>query len=104
MAEHNLSLHTIGGNDYAVVREGRAIGRIRMADQRPDHEMWEWAINPPLPVPSRGVGRGPSFAEAKLAFRAAWIRFYDQLTPSDIAHWQRHQDGAREGSEWIELS
>jgi hypothetical protein len=96
MTEHDLSLRPIGDNDYAVVRESRAIGRLRMADQRPDHEMWEWAINPPLPVPSWGVGRAPSFEEAKSAFREAWVKFYAQLKPADIEHWHRHQDTARE--------
>jgi hypothetical protein len=101
MTEHNLSLRPISETDYSVVREGRAIGRIRLADERPEHEMWEWAINPPLPVPSWGVGRAPSLEDAKAACRAAWVRFYERLTPADIEHWHRHQDGARERSEWL---
>jgi hypothetical protein len=61
----------------------RAIGRIRLADERAGHEMWEWAINPPLPIPSWGAGRAPSFEDAKTAFRAAWaIKGYRQPTSS----------------------
>lgn len=74
--EHHLSLRPIGENDYSVIREGRAIGRIRLDDERPGQEKWEWAINPPLPVPPWGVGRAPSFEEAKIAFRAAWERVF----------------------------
>jgi hypothetical protein len=78
MAEHNLSLRPIGENEYSVMREDRAVGRIQLADERPDHEMWEWAIDPQLPVPSWGVGRAPSFDEAKTAFQAAWERSYER--------------------------
>ena len=85
ITEHNLSLRPIGENDYSVMRKDRAIGRIRLADGRPDHEMWEWAINPPLLVPPWGVGRAPSFEEAKIAFRAAWERSYEPLSPAHRA-------------------
>jgi hypothetical protein len=34
MSEHTLSLRPIGENDYGVVREDRAIGRVRLADER----------------------------------------------------------------------
>lgn len=96
MTEHLLSLRPIGENDYSVMREGRAMGRIRLADERPGQEIWEWAINPPVPVRSWGVGRAPSLEDAKAAFRAAWVRFYERLTQAAIAHWHKHQDGARE--------
>jgi hypothetical protein len=102
--EHHLSLRPIGENDYSVIREGRAIGRIRLADERPGNETWDWAINPPLPIPSWGVGRAPSLDEAKTAFRSAWVQFCETLTPHEIAHWHKHQDGARERSEWLEWS
>jgi hypothetical protein len=29
---------------------------------------------------------------AKVAFRAAWERFYETLTPDDIEHWHHQQD------------
>jgi hypothetical protein len=35
--------------------------------------MWEWAISPPLPVPSWGVGRAPSLEDAKTGFKWAWV-------------------------------
>jgi hypothetical protein len=94
--DHNLSLRLMGESDYSVIREGRAVGRMRLADERPDHEMWEWAINPPLPVPSWGVGRAASLEDAKMAFGAAWERFYARLSPADLEHWHKHQDGVRE--------
>jgi hypothetical protein len=47
-----LSLRLIGLSDYRVVCDGRDIGRIRLADERPDMERWDWRVNPPLPIPS----------------------------------------------------
>jgi hypothetical protein len=101
MAEPELALRPIDENDYTVLREAHAIGRIRLADERAGHAMWEWAINPPLPIPSWGVGRAPSFEDAKTALRAAWARFYERLSPADLEHWHRHQDGVRERAEWV---
>jgi len=98
MNDQSLSLRLIGESDYSVIRDGRAVGRMRLADKRPDHEMWEWAINPP--VPSWGVGRAPSLEDAKTAFKAAWVRFYDRLSAADIEHWRHTQDGAQERAEW----
>jgi hypothetical protein len=99
--EHNLSLRPSGENDYLVMREGRAIGRIRLADERPVQETWVWSITVPLPIPAFGVGRASSMEAAKAAFRAAWTQFYAQLTPHDIQHWHHHQNGARERAEWL---
>ena len=51
----------IGGdklnNEFVVVFEGRSIGRIRQAEERYGHNPgWDWAINPPLPIPPWGNG------------------------------------------------
>ena len=96
MTEHNLALRPIGENDFSVIREARPIGRIRLSDERAGHEAWNWSITVPLPVPSFGVGTATSMDAAKTAFRAAWEQFYRGLTQSDIDHWHRAQDGARE--------
>jgi len=94
-----LSLRLIGLSDYRVVCDGRDIGRIRLAHERPDMEQWDWRVNPPLPIPSWCNGSSPSLEAAKAAFRTAWEQFYETLTPSDIEHWHRSQDGARERAE-----
>jgi len=97
MTGHNLALRPIGENDYVVMRDFRPIGRIRLSDERAGLETWNWSITVPLPVPSSWcVGRAPSMEAAKTAFRAAWEQFYRELTQSDIDHWHRTQDGARE--------
>jgi hypothetical protein len=99
MTEHRLSLRHIGENDYTVMRDGRAIGRIRLADERTESVTWEWAINPPLPIPSWARGTAATLQDAKTAFQEAWRRFYATLTPADIERWHRDQDRARERSE-----
>jgi hypothetical protein len=101
MVEHQLSLRMIGMSDYRVVREARAVGRIRLSDEWPGQETWSWSITVPLPMPSFGVGSATSLEAAKAAFREAWETFYARLTADDVAHWYRTQDGARERAEWI---
>jgi len=95
MTEHNLALRPIGENDYTVMRDSRPIGRVRLSDERAGHEAWNWSITVPLPIPSFCMGSAPSMDAAKTAFRVAWEEFYARLTPSDIDHWHRTQDGAR---------
>jgi hypothetical protein len=90
----HLSLRPIGENDYSVVREGRAIGRIRLADDGPEQESWAWSITVPLPMPAFGVGQAPSMEAAK-TYRSAWGKFYDTLTPHDVARWHNHSAGSR---------
>jgi hypothetical protein len=83
-------------NDFVVLFEGRSVGRIRQADERYGHNPgWDWAINPPLPIPPWGNGSTDSFEQAKAEFRDAWERFYATLTPESIAHRHHIQDGAR---------
>lgn len=101
MTDYNLSMRPIGENDYSVIREGRAIGRIMLADERPGQpDLWSWNITVPLPMPSWGAGRAPSMQAAKVAFREAWVRFYDDLAASAIEHWHRSRDGAKR-AEWL---
>jgi hypothetical protein len=50
------------------------------------------AHNPPLAIPAWGTGAADTLEDAKLAFRAAWERFYDTLTPANIAHWHATDD------------
>jgi hypothetical protein len=94
--EHNLSLRPIGENDYAIMRDGRAIGRIRLDDERPGQAAWNWSITAPLPVQSWCAGQPSSMEAAKVEFRSAWVQFYARLTLRDIEHWLRHRDDKRE--------
>jgi hypothetical protein len=73
------STNVIGGdkldNDLMVVFEGRSIGRIRQAEERYGHNPgWDWAINPPVPIPPWCTGSEDSLEQAKAAFREAWER------------------------------
>jgi len=99
MTDHNLSLRLIGLSDYRIICDGRAIGRIRLADERSEGATWQWSINPPLPIPSWAKGTATTLQDAKTAFQEAWQRFYATLTPADIERWHRDQDRARERSE-----
>ena len=70
-------------NDYVVTCDGRRIGRIRLADERSGGARWEWAVNPPLPIPAWGKGSATTLDDAKDAFREAWKRFSASLTVDD---------------------
>jgi len=83
-------------NDYVVTCDGRRIGRIRLADERSGGALWEWAVNPPLPIPAWGKGSAATLDEAKDAFREAWKRFSASLTKRAVEHWHHHQDAATE--------
>ena len=98
--ELKLRPTVIGGdklnNEFVVVSEGRSIGRIRQAEERYGHNPgWDWAINPPLPIPPWGNGSTDTLEQAKAEFRAAWAKFYATLTPEKITHWHHHQDAAK---------
>ena len=74
--------------DFAVLFDGRRVGRIRMAPGRVGQpSIWEWVINLPMPVPSWCAGSERDFGRAKAALSEAWEQFYTGLTPEDIAHW-----------------
>jgi hypothetical protein len=101
MTEPSLSMRvTVIGrerleNDFVVMCEGRAVGRIREATERSGFNPgWTWAINPPLPIPTWGNGFATSLDQAKAQFKVAWERFYATLTPEDIAYWHRADDVA----------
>ena len=78
--------------DFCVFRDGRAIGRIRIAQGTPLNPDWQWTIDLPLPVPPWGHGSTKSLPEAEEAFAEAWERFYTGLTPDDLAHWREAPD------------
>jgi hypothetical protein len=86
--------HLSSSTDFCVFRDGRWIGRIRIAQGTPLNPDRRWAINLPLPIPPWGHGPATSLPEAQQAFAAAWERFYAGLTPDDIAHWHQLQDAA----------
>jgi hypothetical protein len=63
----------IGGeklaNDFVVLFEDRSIGRIRQAEERVGHNPgWDWAINPPLPIPPWGNGSTGAWSRPRLSF------------------------------------
>jgi len=58
MHAFTLRLTVIAGetrpDDYCAYREGRRIGRIRLAHERAGFAVaWEWAINTLLPIPPK---------------------------------------------------
>ena len=77
MPEHHLTLRptALTGDklidDYCVWREGRCIGRIRLAREY-SAANWTWFINPPLAIPAWSAGAADTLEDAKLAFRKAW--------------------------------
>jgi hypothetical protein len=86
MAEHQLTLRAtvITGDrladDYCVWHDGRSVGRIRLTIGVGGSLHWDWAVNPPLPIPSWANGSAASLEEAKQSFRKAWQQFYASLT------------------------
>lgn len=80
-------------DDFVVMLEHRAVGRIRLAGERVGHGVaWDWAITIPLPMPAWTHGSSDSLDQAKAHFRAALDRFLAGLTDRDIAHWHRVAD------------
>ena len=68
-------------DDYEVRWEGHEIGRIRLATEQ-SHKgiIWNWHINPPMPIPSWCNSSADCLEEAKEQFKAAWQRFRE-VTP-----------------------
>src|SRR5437879_1604988 len=70
-------------SDFAVIWTsetfGARVGRIRLADERTP-QVWDWHINPPIPIPPWGSGTNTSLYAAKIAFRKAFERFAEQTT------------------------
>ena len=81
-------------DDYCVIHEGRRVGRIMLASERSWQGVmvWEWHVNPPLPIPPWCNGDAESLEAAKTKFKAAWERFYASLTPELIQHWHHTDD------------
>jgi hypothetical protein len=80
-------------DDYCVFHTDRLIGRIRLADERSwQGVVWQWNVNPLLPIPSWRNGNAGSLDEAKSEFKAAWERFYASLTPEQIKGWHQTED------------
>ena len=65
----NLTLHSIGPNEYAVIDNGKRVGRIMLADD-PPAEVWLW--NCSLPGPGVSSGTATSLEVAQVEFRQEW--------------------------------
>jgi hypothetical protein len=77
--------HGPAKDDYEVIWTSdefgaRRVGRIRLAGEHDSGERWEWAINPPMPVPAWGHGLARSRQMATAAFRRVFERFYTETT------------------------
>jgi hypothetical protein len=53
----NLTLRSIGPNEYAVINEGKSVGRIMLAGD-PHAEIWLWNCSLPGPGVSSGTAAG----------------------------------------------
>ena len=65
----NLTLRSIGPNEYAVIEDGNSVGRIMLAGD-PHAEVWLW--NCSLPGPGVSSGTAASVEDAQVAFRQEW--------------------------------
>ncbi|EAQ35515.1 hypothetical protein NB311A_17104 [Nitrobacter sp. Nb-311A] len=89
-------------DDYCVIHDARSVGRIRLASERSGRgEMWEWHVNPPLPIPPWCNGTADSLETAKNRFRAAWEKFYASLTREQIARWHQTEDLVKANASWL---
>jgi hypothetical protein len=67
----NLTLHSIGPNEFAVIEDGNSVGRIMLAGD-PHAEVWLW--NCSLPGPGVSSGTAASLEAAKMEFRQEWTK------------------------------
>jgi hypothetical protein len=67
----NLTLRSIGPNEYAVIEDGDPVGRIMLAS-KPHGEVWLWNCTLPGPGVSSGTAASPE--EAKVKFRQEWTK------------------------------
>ena len=65
----NLTLHSIGPNEYAVIDDGKRVGRIMLAGD-PHAEVWLWDCS--LPGPGVSSGTAASLEVAQVKFRQEW--------------------------------
>jgi hypothetical protein len=61
----NLTLHSIGPNEYAVIEDGNSVGRIMVAGD-PHAEIWLWNCSLPGPGVSSGTSVSLEHAQAEL--------------------------------------
>jgi hypothetical protein len=89
----------IGGdvleNDYCVKEDGYGCGRIIRGFLAGNKPVWQWAVNPPIPVPPAYTGTAETEEAAKEQFKAAWAKFRANLTPKSVKHWHQIEDAAR---------
>ncbi|UGY23220.1 hypothetical protein HU675_0035475 [Bradyrhizobium septentrionale] len=78
-------------NDFAVIHQGRTVGRIRLATER-SPVFWTYAITVPLPVPPDSSGGAADLEDAKSRFRDAWERLYCGLDRKSIELWHHTQE------------
>ena len=67
----NLTLRSIGPNEYAVIEDGNSVGRIMLAGDS-HAEVWLW--NCTLPGPGASSGTAASLEEAMVEFRQEWTK------------------------------
>jgi hypothetical protein len=65
----NLTLHSIGRNDYAVIDNGKRVGRIMLAGD-PHAQVWLWNCN--LPGPGVSSGTAARLEAAQVKFQQEW--------------------------------
>ena len=65
----NLTLHSIGPNEYAVIEDGNSVGRIMVAGD-PHAEIWLW--NCSLPGPGVSSGTAASLEDAQAELQQEW--------------------------------
>ena len=65
----NLTLRSIGPNEYAVIEDGNSVGRIMVAGD-PHAEIWLW--NCSLPGPGVSSGTAASLEDAQVELRQEW--------------------------------
>lgn len=83
-------------NDFVVIHEGRAVGRIRLATERTSLQPgWDWHITVPLPVHPWCNGTADDLDSAKARFREAWEQFYGTLDAKSIELWHHTQDASK---------
>jgi hypothetical protein len=80
----NLTAHPIGRDDFSVLDDGHAVGRIRLAAERTP-AAWIWNVNIPVPIPAWCNGSAPDRKTAMARFREAWTRFKLSIGPEAYA-------------------
>ena len=71
----NLTLHSIGPDEYTVIEDGNSVGRIMVAGD-PRAEVWLW--NCSLPGPGVSSGTAASLEDAQVDLRQEWKKRKDR--------------------------